>query len=228
MHFLRYLSLALVAAALPSGALRAADDDDKPPDLLIGYTEQRTDQPGGRHANVKTRRAVVVKADGTGRRVLAEELTREAGSWTEFGWSPDGKAARLSRYWKSEEVGKWEEKHKTFRPPGDGFRHDIYLVDLASGKATKQTPVEEKKKSELIKNLVHGLSVSPDGKRSAFEDPGYRLYLADGDGSNAKEVETGLRFHLMPSWSPDGAWVLFVAGGHYDCHPHVPRPTAPA
>jgi Tol biopolymer transport system component len=25
----------------------------------------------------------------------------------------------------------------------------------------------------------------------------------------------------MPSWSPDGAWVLFVAGEHYDCHPHV-------
>jgi hypothetical protein len=54
--------------------------DDTPPDALIGYTEFRTDLPGGRHANVKTRRAVVVKADGTGRRVLAEELTRVAGS----------------------------------------------------------------------------------------------------------------------------------------------------
>ena len=42
-------------------------------------TEFRTDLPGGRRANVKTRRAVVVKADRTGRRVLAEELTRKAG-----------------------------------------------------------------------------------------------------------------------------------------------------
>ena len=25
----------------------------------------------------------------------------------------------------------------------------------------------------------------------------------------------------MPTWSPDGEWVLFVAGEHYDCHPHV-------
>jgi TolB protein len=212
---------ALGPTALFAAALFAAGRDDTPPAALIGYTEFRTDLPGGRHANVKTRRAVVVKADGTGRRVLAEELTREAGSWTEFGWSPDGKAARLSCYWKSEEVGKWEEEHKDFRTTGDGVRHDVYLVDLASGKATKQTPVEDKKKSALIKNLVHGLSVSPDGKRSAFEDPGYRLYLADGDGSNAKQVKTGLRFHLMPSWSPDGAWVLFVAGEHYDCHPHV-------
>jgi Tol biopolymer transport system component len=213
---------ALGLAALVAAALFAAGQDDTPPDFLIGYTEHRTDLPGGRHANVKTRRAVVVKADGTGRRVLAEELTREAGSSTQFvGWSPDGKAAKVSRYWKSEEVGKWEEEHKTFRTSGDGVRHDAYLVDLAGGKATKQASAEDKKASAFIKNLVHGRSISPDGKRSAFEDPQYRLYLADADGSNPKQIETGQRFHLMPSWSPDGAWVLFVAGEHYDCHPHV-------
>ena len=78
-------------------ALFAAGQEDTPSDALIGYTEFRTDLPGGRHANVKTRRAVVIKADGTGRRVLAEELTREAGYSTQFvGWSPDGKAACLS------------------------------------------------------------------------------------------------------------------------------------
>ena len=65
------------------------------------------------------------------------------------------------------------------------------------------------------------MSISPDGKRGAYEDPDYQLFLADADGSNAKQVKTGQRFHLMPSWSPDGAWVLFVAGEHYDCHPHV-------
>ena len=42
------------------------------------------------------------------------------------------------------------------------------------------------------------------------------LFLADADGSNARQVKTGLRFHLMPSWSPDGAGVHFVAGEHYD------------
>src|SRR2546425_10322070 len=158
MHFPRCLLLAFVTAALTSATLRSGPQGDAPPDLLIGYTEHRTDVPGGRHANVKTRRAVVVKADGTGRRVLAEELTREAGYSTQFvGWSPGGKAARLSCDWKSEEVGKWEEEHKDFRTTGDGVRHDMYLVDLASGKATKQTPVAEKK-SELIKNLVHGRS----------------------------------------------------------------------
>jgi hypothetical protein len=131
-------ALATLAVALESAAPFAADRNDTPPAALIGYTEFRTDLAGGRYVNVATRRAVVVKADGTGRRVLAEELTREGGSSTQFvGWSPDGKAARLSRDWKSEEVGKWEEEHKDFRTTGDGVRHDIYLVDLASGKASR-------------------------------------------------------------------------------------------
>ena len=221
MHLMRCLPLVLIASALTPGALRPSPPVEPPPDLLIGYTEFRTDLPGGRYVNEWTMRAVVVKADGTGRRVLAEELTRDADYNTQFaGWSPDGKAARLSRCWKTDEVGKWEEEHRDFRPEGDGVRYDMYLVDLASGKATKQAPVEEKK-SEFIKNLVHGRSISPDGKRCAFEDPAYRLYLADADGSNAKQVKTGLQFHLIPSWSPDGSWVLFVAGEHYDCHPHV-------
>jgi Tol biopolymer transport system component len=84
--------------------------------------------------------------------------------------------------------------------------------------------LDGKNKRELIRKtpkLVHGMSLSPDGKRGAYEDSAYRLFLADGDGSNAKQVKTGERFHLMPSWSPDGSWLLFVAGEHYDCHPHV-------
>src|SRR6516165_1776298 len=127
MYLLRCLPLVFVAAALTSDSLQSGPQVESPPDLLIGYTEQRTNLPGGRHANVKTRRAVVVKADGTGRRALAEELTREEGYSTQFaGWSPDGKSARLSRCWKTDEVGKWEENHKTFRPIGDGVRYDMY------------------------------------------------------------------------------------------------------
>lgn len=221
MHSPRCLCVALVMT-LPWGALEATPPADPRPDLLIGYTALRTDLPGGRYVCVATMRAAVVKADGTGRRVLAEGLTREKGSWTQFvGWSPDGKVARVSRYWKSEEVGQWEEKHKDFRKPGEGFRHDAYLVELAGGKATKHAPVMDKKREKLLKSLVHGASVSPDGQRIAYEDPAYRLFLADADGSNARQIKTGMRFHLMPSWSPDGAWVLFVAGEHYDCHPHV-------
>ena len=265
MHFLRCLSLSLVAAALLAGALRSSPRGEPPPDLLIGYSELRTDLPGGRYVNVATMRAATVKADGTGRRVLAEDLTREKGSWVQFyGWSPDGKTAILLRGWESEENGKWEEQHRTFRFSADGWLYDGYLLDLKSGRATNVTAVERvshynvglgfmpgdptklrflalvggvnrpfrmgldgKNKRDVIKsspNLVHGMSVSPDGKRGAYETENYQLYLADGDGSNARHVKTGQPFNFLPQWSPDGSWVLFLAGEHYDCHPHVVKP----
>ena len=107
--------------------------------------------------------------------------------------------------------------------PGDPTR--LRFSAMIDGK-TRAYVVDRdgKNKRALSKDyphLVHGMSLSPDGKRGAYEDPAYRLFLADADSSNAKEVKTGLRFHLVPTWSPDGAWVLFVAGEHYDCHPHV-------
>jgi Tol biopolymer transport system component len=262
MHFLRYLPLALMAAVFASASLLSSPPDEPPPDLLIGYTEFSTELPGGRYVNVATMRAVVIKADGTGRRVLAEDLSREKLFWVQFyGWSPDGKTAILLRGWESDENGKWEEEHKTFRYSADGWLYDGYLLDLKSGKATNVTGVERvshynvglgylpgdatklgflalvdgvnrpfrmdldgKNKRDVIKdspNLVHGMSVSPDGKHGAYETENYQLYLADGDGSNPKHVKTGQRFNFLPSWSPDGAWVLFLAGEHYDCHPHI-------
>src|SRR5262245_18977159 len=116
-----FLRLGVAAAVLGPASLRAADADDKPPDLLVGYTEFQTDLPGGRYVSEATMRAAVVKADGTGRRVLAEELTREKNWWTQFrGWSPDGKIAVFTHNWISDENGKWEEEHRTFRNTKDG------------------------------------------------------------------------------------------------------------
>jgi TolB protein len=70
--------------------------------------------------------------------------------------------------------------------------------------------------------FTYGFSSSPDGKRIAYHK-GYVVHLADSDGSNLQRIETGQPFNFAPSWSPDGQWVLFVAGEHYNCHPHVVR-----
>ena len=83
---------------------------------LLGYTELRTDLPGGRQANIRTMRACVVKADGSGRREVASLLIDEPNAWTQFaGWSPDGKQAIVLRGWEDPENARWEEEHKTFR-----------------------------------------------------------------------------------------------------------------
>jgi len=72
------------------------------------------------------------------------------------------------------------------------------------------------------KEFTYGFTASPDGERIAYHK-NYKIYLANADGSNAKLVETGNPFNFVPQWSPDGNWVMFVSGEHYDCHPHVVR-----
>jgi len=82
-----------------------------------------------------------------------------------------------------------------------------------------------KNKRDLTKDskeFAYGLSASPDGKRIAYHK-NYQVYVSDADGSNAKHIKTGQPFNFSPQWSPDGAWLLFLSGEPYDCHPNVVR-----
>jgi Tol biopolymer transport system component len=228
---------------------------------LVGYTEHRTDLPGGRQANISTSRAMVVKADGTERRSLGVELADQTGAWTQFaGWSPDGRTAVVLRGWESAQNAQWEEEHKTFRFTPEGWLVDSYLIDVATGQAENVTGVERvsfynsglffwpkdskklgftaliggnskpfsmdrdgRNKMDLTANsngFAYGFSSSPDGSRISYHE-NYQVYLADADGSNRIHVQTGHPFVFAPSWSPDGKWLLFVSGEHYDCHPHI-------
>ena len=72
------------------------------------------------------------------------------------------------------------------------------------------------------KEFAYGFSSSSDGKRIAYHK-NYQVFVADADGSNARQIETGHPFNFVPSWSPDNQWVLFLSGEHYNCHPHLVR-----
>jgi TolB protein len=247
--------VALTVLALADQACRA--------DNLIGYTELKTNLPGGRHANVSTMRACVVRANGSDRRVLVEDLTRDPDTWTQFtGWSPDGTLAVLGRGWQQPDNAAWEEQHKAFRMKEGSWQHDIYLLDLADGKLTNVTAVDRAShfntglffwpndptsfgfqamvKGELRpfrmdrdghnkKDLsqgpaarTYGYGASPCGKRIAYHKD-YQIYLADEDGNNVTQIKTGMPFNYMPQWSPDGQWLLFLAGHTYDNHPYLVR-----
>jgi Tol biopolymer transport system component len=209
MRIMRFLPFALVAAALGPGALLGAPPADRPPDVLIGYTELRTNLRGGRHVNVMTMRAVLVKADGTGRRVLARELTRQANSWTSFaGWSPDGRIAVISRGWESPENGKWEEEHKTFRFTREGWLMDSYLLDLKTGKATNLTAVER------VSFHNAGLFFWPgDPTKLGFQaliDGNAHPFRMDRDGKNKRDLIKGSKeFAYGFNASPDGKRIAY-------------------
>lgn len=157
------------------------------PEQRIGFTELRTNLPGGRQANVSTMRAVVVKGDGTDRVVLAAELAREADTWTQFaGWSPDGKTAIVGRGWQSPADAKWEEEHKRFRVTKEGWLYDSYLVDLASGKAENITAVER------ISNSNSALFFWPNDPTklgfTALIDGNSHPFRMDRDGRNKVDL----------------------------------------
>ena len=140
MKLAKHITLAFLVFVV-SGFEQSAEAGRSAP--LLGFTEFRTDLPGGRHTNVRTMRAMAVKADGSGRRELAAEIVREPDAWTQFaGWSPDGKTAVISRGWQSAENARWEEEHKQFRHTKDGWLVDAFLVELATGRATNITAVE--------------------------------------------------------------------------------------
>src|SRR4051794_4887205 len=174
--------LLLLWLAVSLGSARGAAPLAKSEIPLIGYTEFRTDLPGGRHANVRTMRAVLARADGTGRREVGAKLVDQADAWTQFaGWSPDGKRAILSRGWQSPENARWEEEHRQFRMEAGKWQLDSCLLDLATGKITHLTSVDR------VSHHNGGLFFLPGGRGLGFTPliRGLsRPYVMDLDGRN--------------------------------------------
>jgi TolB protein len=67
---------------------------------------------------------------------------------------------------------------------------------------------------------TYGAQVSPDGTRIAYHS-NYQVYIANADGSNPQHIDTGNNFNFEPKWSPDGQWLVFLSGEHYDCDPYL-------
>ncbi len=78
-------------------------------------------------------------------------------------------------------------------------------------------------KTDLTKEsgqFAYGFSSSRDGSRISYHS-NYQICLANADGSGVTELKTGNPFNFAPVWSPDGKWLLFVSGEHYNCHPFI-------
>ncbi len=176
---------------------------------LIGYTELRTDLPVGRHANVATMRAVVVHADGTGRRLVAEALSREPDSWTQFaGWSPDGRLAIIGRGWESPENARWEEEHQQFHYTADGWLYDMNLLDLATGSVTNLTAIDR------VSFHNSGLFFWPDDPTKlgfqALIDGNSHPFRMDRDGRNKHDLtKDSKEFAYGFSASKDGRRIAY-------------------
>ena len=176
---------------------------------LIGYTELSTNLPGGRHANAVTMRAVISRADGTDRRLVAESLASEVNSWTQFaGWSPDGRLAIVGRGWESPENGRWEEEHQQFRHTAAGWLVDMFLVDVDTGTTTNLTAIDR------VSFYNTGLFFWPgDPTKLGFQaiiDGNSHPYRMDRDGKNKRDLtKDSQEFAYGFSASPDGRKIAY-------------------
>src|ERR1700677_4590949 len=226
--FCRKLILFLLVAM---GTFGSVARGGSPPALLIGYTEYRTNLRGGRHANCATMRACVVQADGTGRRVLAEGLTQDPDTWTQFaGWSPDGRMALLARGWGSPTNAAWEEEHKSFRMT-EGGRFDTYFLEMNTGALTNITGVERVSDynsgvffwpgktdqlgfQALIKGISHPFTMDIDGRNKqdiSSSDEGFTYGFHASPDGKLVSYHKDYRVYIADA---DGAHPKLIDTGH--------------
>ncbi len=183
-------------------------DEKKSLEPLIGYTELRTDLPGGRHANIRTMRAMIVKTDGSGRQEVGGELVNDPNAWTQFaGWSPNGKQAIILRGWQDPENARWEEEHKQFRMEPGKWMLDSCLLDLTSGKLTNLTAVER------VSHYNGGFFFMPGGRKLGFNpliNGTAQPFVMNLDGRNKNRLsDKDAGFTYGYSASPDGKLISY-------------------
>ncbi len=174
----------------------------------IGYTELQTNLPGGRHANGRTSRAVIIHGDGSDRKLVAEQLIDNPNAWTQFvGWSPDGKQAIVYRSWEDPENARWEEEHKTFRFDPKMWQLDSCLVDLSTGKIDNVTAIDR------VSHYNGGLFFLPGNKGLGFTpliNGISKPYVMDLDGRNKRDVSgKDAGFAYGYNASPDGKLISY-------------------
>jgi TolB protein len=165
------------------------------------------------------------------------QVTRDAANHEDPAWSPDGKKIAYVLITKSEERiyvmnpdgsdakavspapvraihPAWSTDSKRIiyctdddlKPPRKNDS-DIDAVDLATGKATT-----------LITGGVNTYPAwSPDMQHIVFRrmlgEMNSEVFLADADGSNARNLTNHPAFDGWPAWSPDGKLIAFASNG---------------
>ncbi len=129
----------------------------------------------------------LINADGSGMR----HLTPKSVKTIHPNWSPDG--AKLA-YCTDDDLA----------PPRKNDS-DIQVIDIATGHITT-----------LITGGVNTYPAwSPDGKRMAFRrmlgEMNSEVFVANADGSGARNLTNHPAFDGWPSWSPDGTRIAFAS-----------------
>jgi len=138
----------------------------------------------------------LMNADGTG----AEPLTPAEVKTIHPNWHPDGRSVA---YCTDDDL----------KPPKKNPA-EIYSIEVATRKITK-----------LIEGGVNTYPAwSPDGKKIAFRrmlgENNSEVFIANADGSDARNLTNDPAFDGWPAWSPDGTKIAFASNrrGSYEIY----------
>ena len=200
--------LCLVFAVCLAGCGQRSPSMAERANYLIGYTDMQRDDPRGQFYNWRTRRAMIIRADGSGQREIGSSWITTQNHWTGFGgWWPDGRAI-VNVSWESPENYAWEKEHKTFRMTEGNWLIDGCLVDLRSGEMVNLTAVDR------VSSYNAGLAPWPgDPTRAKFApliNGIQHPFAMDIDGHNKTDLSSGEEgFTYGASVSPDGQLIAY-------------------
>lgn len=146
----------------------------------------------------------LMNADGSG----TEPLTPEGVKTIHPNWSPD---SRSVVYCTDDDL----------QPPKKNTS-EIYSIELASRHITK-----------LIAGGVNTYPAwSPDGKKLAFRrmlgENNSEVFIANGDGSDARNLTNDAAFDGWPAWSPDGTKIAFASNREKNYEIYIMNPDGTA
>jgi TolB protein len=178
----------------------------------------------------------------------AKQLTHDDADHEDPAWSPDGKKIAFVLIKKDREQihlmnadgtnveplapADHRTIHPNWAPDGRSVAYctdddlkppkkndsEIYSIDLATRKVTT-----------LIAGGVNTYPVwSPDGKKLAFRrmigETNSEVFVANADGSDAKNLTNDPAFDGWPAWSPDGKKIAFASNRNRNYEIYVMNP----
>lgn len=188
LGFIVIFACNIPAASTPTPDLLATLSAATPLPVDAPPQNQFTNEPTGKIVFVcqlfkaqASNQICIINADGSGFQRLTTDNTRQHYYPS---LSPDGKNLIYA----------------SFREPNI---YEIYEMDITSGIVTQLT--------DRLGNL-NGPEISPDGSTVAFKlstASSNQIWLMNRDGTNPRPVPNA--FGWDPTWSPDGAFILFAS-----------------
>lgn len=107
-----------------------------------------------------------------------------------------------------------------FLPDGSGYGFTPLIDGVSKPYLMDKEGRQKRDVSGHGSGFAYGYAVSPNGKSISYHE-NYQIFVSNRDGTDKRLIHTGNPFNFVPQWSPDGRWLMFVSGEHYNCHPYI-------